>query len=243
MAIVKMSYTRDPIKIKEHLRYIVHRPGKNREHLTRQLFNEFDTTDKISTYERIDATKHPLFFKFIINLDPKREDTRKDLDLQHLTRKTLREMQRLIGREDLPFVAVIHDDHTMLRHIHAIALVQGKIAKADFYQLKHLWRFTTAEARAQRRSRDYVRERHQTRFLAQARVLYQSSRTRKRVLDQADTPHRRYRHRKPLQLQPGCHHCGYGDTTGIPSWRSHCPNCHRPLHQEQSLQLELSQQL
>jgi hypothetical protein len=231
MAIVKVKYTRDPGKIKEHLRYIVHRPGKDREHLTRELFDAFDRTDKARTYELMDSTKHPLFFKFIINPDPKREDPRKDLDLPHLTRQTLREMQRLIGR-DVPFVAVIHDDHTPLRHIHAIAMLQGKIAKADFYQLKTLWKTATEAAREQRRSRDHVREHPRVRYLTQARVLTQP------VVTQ-----RRYRSSKLLRFQRGCDHCGFGQLTGIPSYRLYCPSCHRPLNQETSLELELNQQL
>jgi hypothetical protein len=237
MAIVKVKYTRDPIKIKEHLRYIVHRRGKDGETMTRELFDAFDSRDKAHAYELIDATKHPLFFKIILNFDANKEDTFKDLDVQHITKKTLREMQRMIGRDDLPFVATIHDDHTPLRHIHAIAMVQGKIAKADFYQLKTLWKTATAEAREQRRSRDYVQERQQTRFLAQAQVLYQSFPARQR------TPSTRYRRTKPMQLQHGCDHCGYGQRTGIPSWWNYCPSCRKPLNQEKTLELQLNRQL
>jgi len=172
MAIVKMSYTRDPIKIKEHLRYIVHRPGKDRETMTRELFDAFDRTDKARTYERIDATKHPLFLKFILNFDAQKEDTFKDLDLQHITRKTLWQMERFIGR-DVPFVAAIHDDHTPLRHVIAIGMVEGKIAKADFQKLKTLWQTATKDARAQRRQRDRVRDHPRVQFLTQARVRKQ----------------------------------------------------------------------
>jgi hypothetical protein len=236
MAIVKVKYTRDPIKIKEHLRYIVHRRGRDGERMTRELFDAFESTDKTRAYELIDATKHPLFFKIIINFDAKKEDKYKDLDLQHITRKTVREMQRLI-RRDSPFVAVMHDDHTPLRHIHAIGMVQGKIANADFQKLKNLWKIATAEAREQRRSRDYVQERQHTRFLAHAQVMYQSFPARQRT---SKTP---YRRTKPLQLQQGCHHCGFGQLTGIPSRWNYCPSCHRPLSQEASLELELNQQL
>jgi hypothetical protein len=231
MAIVKVNYTRDPIKIKEHLRYIVHRPGKDRETMTRELFDAFDRTDKAHAYDLIDTTKHPLFFKIILNFDANKEDTFKDLDLQHITRQTLREMQRIIGR-DVPFVAVIHDDHTPLRHIHAIAMVQGKIAKADFYQLKTLWKTATEEARMQRRQRDRVRDHPRVRDLTQTRVLTQPVFT-----------NRRSRSYTPLRLQHGCDHCGYGEFTGIPEDRRYCPSCHKPLNQEQTLHRELSRQL
>jgi hypothetical protein len=232
MAIVKVNYSRSIEHIKQHLRYIVHRPGKDREHMTRELFDTFDRRDKAHAYKLIDATKHPLFFKIIINPDPKREDTRKDLDLQHLTRQTIAEMQRLIGRDDLPFVATIHNDHTPLRHIHAIAMVQGRIAKANFYQLKTLWKTATAEARSQRRSRDRVREHPRVQYLTQARVLTQSIFTQ-----------RRERAFKPLRMQHGCDHCGLGQFTGIPSYRLYCPSCHRPLNQEKTAHVEHGRQL
>jgi hypothetical protein len=232
MAIVKVKYTRDPIKIKEHLRYIVHRRGKDGETMTRELFDAFDSRDKAHAYELIDATKHPLFFKIILNFDANKEDTFKDLDVQHITKKTLREMQRMIGRDDLPFVATIHDDHTPLRHIHAIAMVQGKIAKTDFYHLKHLWKTATAEAREQRRSRDQVREHPRVQYLTQARMLSQPVLTKRRE--------HRY---KPLRIQHGCYHCGYGEINGIPSYWQYCPSCHKPLNQEKTLHLELNRQI
>jgi hypothetical protein len=242
MAIVKVSYTRDPIQIKEHLRYIVHRPGKDRQALTRELFDAFDRTDKARAYDLIDATTHPLFFKFILNFDAHKEDRYHDLDLRHITRKTLREMERRIGRE-MAYVAVMHADHTPLRHIHAIGMVQGRIAKADFQKLKTLWLTATEEARSQRRMRDRVQERQQTRFLTQARVLYQYQPSRERYLHQADTPRKRYRWDKPLRLQPGCYSCGYGQLSGLPSWYDFCPCCHKSLTQERTLQLELNRQL
>jgi hypothetical protein len=231
MAIVKVKYTRDPVKIKEHLRYIVHRPGKDRERMSRELFDAFDTTTKVRTYELIDATKHPLFLKFILNFDGVKEDRYKDLDLQLITRKTLDQMQRLIGR-DVPFVAAIHDDHTPLRHVIAIGMVQGRIAKADFQKLKTLWLTATEEARSQRRQRDRVREHPRVQYLTQARMLSQPVLTKRRE--------QRY---KPLRIQHGCYHCGYGEMSGIPSHWQYCPSCHKPLNQEKTLHLELSKQL
>jgi hypothetical protein len=200
--------------------------------MTRELFDAYDRTDKAHAYHLIDETKRPLFFKIILNFDANKEDTFKDLDVQHITRQTLREMQRLIGRDDLPFVATIHDDHTPLRHIHAIAMVQGKIAKEDFAKLKTLWQTATAEARMQRRQRDRVRDHPRVRDLTQARVLTHPGFT-----------NRRSRSYKPLQMQHGCHHCGYGEFTGIPTYRHYCPSCHKPLNQEKALHLELSRQL
>ena len=229
MAIVKLKYTRSRNAIKRHLRYIVHRPGKEREKLTRQLFtHNYESVAKQRVYDRIDASaRNTLFYKLIINLDPQKEDTHKDLDLQHLTSHTIREMERRIGR-DVLFVATIHNDHTPLRHIHGIALVQGRIAKEDFAKLKTLWQSATQEARAQRRLRDRTREHRRTRFLTQAQMLYQHAPTQQR-----------YRGVKPLRIQHGCFHCGYGQFSGIPSYRLYCPSCHKPLNQEKTKHLEL----
>jgi hypothetical protein len=153
-------------------------------------------------------------------------------------------MQSRIGRA-VPFVATIHNGHakTDLRHIHAICLVQGKLSKTEYAQLKTLWQSATAEVKLQRRSRDRVQEKQRTKFLAQARVLYHYQPSSERYLYLADEPRKRYRRYKPLKLQAGCYSCGYGQLGGIPAWYDYCPCCHKPLHQEKTLQLELSRQL
>ena len=142
-------------------------------------------------------------------------------------------MQTRIGR-DVPFIATMHDGHadTGLRHIHAVCLVQGRLSKEEFAKLKTLWQTATAEVRLQRKLRDRALQRRRTRFLTQAKVLYQSTSSRKR-----------HRGVKPLQMQHGCYHCGYGQTTGLPTYRHFCPSCHKPLNQEKTLQLELVRQL
>jgi hypothetical protein len=231
MAIVKLTYTRSRPGIKAHLRYIVHRPGRDRDTITRELFDNVGAKEKQHAYHLIDTTKRPLFFKIIINLDPKKEDIYKDLDLQHLTRHTIRQMKHLIGR-DVPFVGTIHNDHTNLRHVHAIGVVQGRVAKADFQKLRTLWKTATEEARSPRRLRDRVWEHPRIRYLTQARLLTQPV-----------PAQRRYRSSKSLQLQQGCSNCGYGQFTGIPSYRLYCPSCHRPLKHERTVGDELGRRV
>jgi hypothetical protein len=181
-----------------------------------------------------------------INFHPFKEDTNKDLDLQHIASLTVREMQARLGRI-VPFIATIHDGHakTTLRHIHAICLVQGRLCKEDFAKLKTLWQTATAEVRLQRRIRDHVQERQQTRFLAKAQVLYQysASRERYRFLYPADALQKRKWRQKSIQLQPGCYHCGYGQLSGIPAVYELCPCCHRPLTVKKMLRLELGRSL
>jgi hypothetical protein len=246
MAIVKLKYTRSRNGIKRHLRYIVHRPGKEREKLTRELFqHNYRSVTKQYAYDLMDAApRGTVFYKMTINFHPVKEDTHKDLDLQHIASLTVREMQLRIGRT-VPFIATIHDGHanTDLRHIHAICLVQGRLSKEEFAKLKTLWQSATAEVRLQRRARDRVQERRQTRFLTQARLLYHYTPARERYLYQADASKKGYRSIKPQQLQHGCYHCGYGQWTGLPKGYAFCPCCHKPLNQEKSLRLELGRSL
>ena len=238
MAIVKLKYTRGRGAIdamKAHLRYIVHRPGKEREKLTRELFqHNYLSVTKQYAYDLINAApKGTVFYKMTINFHPVREDTYKDLDLHHIASLTVREMQFRIGRS-VPFIATIHNGHanTDLRHIHAICLVHGRLSKEEFAKLKTLWQTATTEVRSQRRTRDLVQKRRRTRFLTQARVLYQYSPSLQRS-----------RGYKALKMQHGCFNCGYGQLGGIPKGYAFCPCCHKPLHREQALRLELDRTL
>jgi hypothetical protein len=190
------------------------------------------------------APKGTRYYKMMINFHPEKEDTYKDLDLQHIASVTIREMQRRIGR-DVPFIATIHDGHanTDLRHIHAICLVRGRVSKHAYAKLKTLWKVSTVEVRRQRRARDRVREKRRTRFLAKARVLYQGQPARELYRSQSAPvrqQRKRYRVRKPRQMQLGCAYCGYGQRGGIPAWREYCPSCGKALTKEKALRLERS---
>jgi hypothetical protein len=246
MAIVKLRYTRGRDAIKAHVRYVVHRPGKEKERLTRELFHHnYQSVSKQYAYDLINAApRGTVFYKMTINFHPLKEDTRKDLDLQHIASLTVREMQARIGRS-VPFIATIHNGHsnTDLRHIHAICLVQGRVSKEQFAKLKTLWQTATSEVRLQRRMRDRFQNLHRTRFLTQARVLYQNSTDKERYLFKADASQDVARWGRTLQMQHGCYHCGYGQLSGLPKNYALCPCCHKPLNQEKMLHLELNRQL
>src|SRR5918993_3067688 len=151
MAIVKAKYLRSKPRIKAHLRYITHRRGLNVGRITRPLFGRDGALSKQQIYEMIDAAKRgAVFHKFVINFHPQREDTRKDLNLWELTRKTLEHIKTQFG-DSVPFVATIHDDHTLLRHIHGFFIVEGRLPKEEFKKIKGLWKIASAEAWRQRR--------------------------------------------------------------------------------------------
>ena len=54
MAIVKVKYTRSRPKIKAHVRYIAHRPGREGEKISRSLFDLHGLIDKDHAYRLID---------------------------------------------------------------------------------------------------------------------------------------------------------------------------------------------
>jgi hypothetical protein len=141
-----------------------------------------------------------------------KEDTYKDLDLQHITRQTIKRIEKRLGRH-FQFVATVHNDHTPLRHVHGIFLLQGRLSKEEFRALqKTAYKTATHSARLQRKARDRVRE----------HPWYRS-------LTQSVSVRRRGRAPRLPSLRGGCLSCGYGQFTGIPFYLSRCPVCHRRL--------------
>jgi hypothetical protein len=215
MAVVRLKYIRGKQQIKAHLRYITHRRGKTQEKITRLLFGRSGLTDKLASYQMIDSAKRgTAFFKIMISPDPLKEDTYKDLDLQHITRQTLLRLEKQLGRH-FQFVATIHNDHTPHRHVHGIFLLQDRLSKEEFRALqKTAYKTATQQALLQRKARDRVQEHPRYRFLTQSFSFSRQERS----------------HRPP-SLRGGCLSCGYGQLSGIPFYLSRCPVCYRRLNQ------------
>jgi hypothetical protein len=164
MAIVKNNYVKrgkgQRDRVKASLRYITHRPGKDKERMYRELFGHDGVMDKDQAYRMFDAApKGTNFFRFVISSDPKREDTYRDLNMRAIAKKTIQHLEEKLHLErKIQFVAAIHNDHTWIRHIHAIALVPRKLSKEEFQVFQDLWQAATAEAQSQRQQLDQVRE-------------------------------------------------------------------------------------
>jgi hypothetical protein len=246
MAVVKLKYLRERPQLKKHLRYITHRRGREAGRITRQLFGSHDVTAKQPVYELIDAApRGTVFYKFMINLDPRREDIRKDLDLEHITRQTILALERQFGFS-IPFAAVIHPaDHTPLRHVHGIFLLPRRVSKEAFRELRFLaWTTTTANARLQRRARDRVLGNPRYRRLSLYRghnhdQKPQAARNRLSGRHQMSLKQRGRGYKLP-RLQSGCSRCGFGFLTGISGFLPVCPACGRGLgRQPRSLGLSL----
>jgi len=214
MAIVKAKYVRGKSRIKAHLRYITHRRGLEGERMSRPLFGKDSLLSKQQIYEMIDATRRgAVFHKFVINFHPVKEDTRRDLNLWEITRKTLAHIKTKFG-DNVPFVATIHDDHTTLRHIHGFFMVEGRLSKEEFSKVRGLWKVASFEARQQRKNLDRM---HTSLGYKKLLPLIENY---KRKHQQGRGKRQRYMH-----MQPACQHCGYGKFTGIPSYLLTCPVC------------------
>jgi hypothetical protein len=155
MAIVKATYTRSKGGAKAAIRYIQHRPGREGEKATRELFGADGVVDRQEAYRMIDeAGKGSIFFRIVISPDPEREDTYQDLLLQEITAQTMLQLEERLTN-DLSYVAVEHDDHAPHRHVHVLACVKGRLNTQDFQALRTT---ATEAARSQRQELDVARE-------------------------------------------------------------------------------------
>jgi predicted Zn-ribbon and HTH transcriptional regulator len=220
MAIVKAKYVRGKSRIKAHVRYIIHRRGMEGERMSRPLFGRDGALSKQQIYEMIDVAKRgAVFHKFVINFHPQREDTRKDLNLWELTRKTLEHIKTQFG-DSVPFVATIHDDHTLLRHVHGFFIVEGRLSKEEFAKIRGLWKVASFEARRQRRRLDGMHASQRYKKLLPLIEKYKRKRAQGRGVRMRN-----------IRMQPACQHCGYGGRSGMPAYLLVCPVCKQWLTQ------------
>ena len=163
MAILKISgyiSKYDPIAkrhdaARKHLHYIVTRKSENGQEMRRQLFSREGDVDYEYALNLIE-TQRAHIFKIILNFDPIKEDTKRDLNLELITRLVIIKLQERLGK-DIEFVAVLHDNHgnlhnsKHLRHIHSMVFTNSRIEKSDIKALR--WQ-ATKRALSQRRDRD-----------------------------------------------------------------------------------------
>lgn len=155
MAIVKANYTRTGRVAKAAVRYIENRPGKDGAKIQRTLFTADGKVDRREVYDIIDqAATGSYFFRLVISPDPQSEDSDKHLSLRELTEKAIQSIEDRFKRP-LQWVATIHADHADHRHIHAIAIVPGRLQVQDFQRMR---RAATEEALEQLRHLDLMRE-------------------------------------------------------------------------------------
>jgi MobL relaxases len=165
MAVVKASFVKrgkaGNAKAKDTVRYIQHRPDKDKERVMRPLFGSDGPMTRLEAYQFIDdAPKGTKFFTIIINPDPDKEDTHKDLDMRSITMTTMQSIEEIITAQGITtpivWVAALHDDHTDKNHVHVLASVQGRLDKPDLDRIREA---TTAACLEQRLELDRTLER------------------------------------------------------------------------------------
>jgi hypothetical protein len=80
MAVVKVSYTKEPGAAKATIRYIAHRPGTEHERTNRELWTGDGKLTRQEAYQLIDqAPAGSTFFRVVLSPDPRLEDREREL--------------------------------------------------------------------------------------------------------------------------------------------------------------------
>jgi hypothetical protein len=83
-----------------------------------------------------EAKKADILFKFIISPDPMNEGKKQDLNMREITQATMLKIEEVLGKTVL-WAAAVHAEHTDKRHVHALAVVPGRLYSAHFNLLIH----------------------------------------------------------------------------------------------------------
>jgi hypothetical protein len=149
MAIFKATYTRSSAGAKAAIRYMQHRSGKEGAKITRTLFGWDGVMERREAYGMIDeAEQGSLFFRFVVSPDPKAEDTKKDLFLRDIIQQTMLKLEDQ-PHKPVEWVAVEHNDHTSIRHVHVLAIAQRRLQVQDLQSLRHVATDAAVEQRRQ----------------------------------------------------------------------------------------------
>src|SRR4029450_2238936 len=151
MAVIKANYVRrgkvGNAKAKDNVRYIQHRPDKDKEAVWRPLFTNDGPMTRLEAYQFIDeAPKGTHFYTMIMNPDPEKEDTHKDLDMRQIAITTMQSIEDIV-KTPLSWVAAVHDDHTDKNHAHALAAVNRRLNTPELDRIRD----ATPQARLEQR--------------------------------------------------------------------------------------------
>jgi len=142
---------------RENVKYIQFRKGKDREDIMRPLFGSDGPMTRLEANQFIDdAPKGTKFYTIIISPDPEREDHSRDFDMEQIAHTTLQTVEERV-KTAVQWVAAVHQEHSDVRHIHALAAVKGWLDKPA---RRALVDSATRECREQRLERDLILEKH-----------------------------------------------------------------------------------
>jgi hypothetical protein len=214
-------------QIKAHLRYITHRPTLEGDRGARQLFGWDGDTSKNQGYQIIDtAKKGTRFWRFKISPDPKTENPEKKIDLRKLTMQVMVELQERKGNVD--FIAVIHNDHSDIPHVHAIVIFKERLEVKDLKALRDVAR---GAALSQQKNRILVQE-----YLKYLRFLQYYQRPQ-RFVDRPIGMAGGYAAPKGRQQALACPNGMRHETVKLKSGKSWCRSCEQVLEQSAGLSL------
>ena len=183
MAVVKANYVRkgagERVTAKANIRYIQERPGRDKEKLTRPLFNNAGLIGRLKPISLLmmTAKKGRFFYRLKLSPDPSKEDTKRDLNMHKLTRQMMQRLEKRF-KTTIPWAGALHDDHTDKRHVHILAALPRRLQK---YELEALIREATTLCREQRRELEPGIERSQWRDTLRQPKTYQSLKFSKRL--------------------------------------------------------------
>jgi hypothetical protein len=157
MAVVVGNFTKDRGLAKANIRYIQQRPNADRETQSRVLFGSASIMGRDEAYQLIDdaAAGNPFFYRLKLSPDPTFEDTKRDLDMQELSRSMMEALEHRLNTA-ISWVGALHDDHSDKRHVHLLAILPKRLQVPELEFL--IWEATQACAE-QRRSLDAERVR------------------------------------------------------------------------------------
>jgi hypothetical protein len=245
MAVVKANYVRkgigERVTAKANIRYIQERPGRDKEKLTRPLFNNAGVIGRHEAYQFIDteAKKGRYFYRLKLSPDPIKEDTKRDLNMQKLTRQMMQRLEKRL-KTTIPWAGSLHDDHTDIRHVHILAAVPRRLQK---YELEALIRETTTLCRDQRRGLEPGKERTQWRDTVRQAKIYQPLKFSKRLTlpaqRQKEAPQQKQQGFRREKFEPSCicPRCNFPQLHNGHTGH-HCVSCGSVLHKKQERGLQ-----
>ena len=124
-----------------------------------------------------EGRKGRFFYRLKLSPDPVKEDIKRDLNMQKLTRQMMQSLEKRL-KTTIPWAGALHDDHTDKRHVHILAAIPRRLQK---YELESLIREASTICQEQRRELEPGLERAEWRETArQPRTPYQSLKFGKR---------------------------------------------------------------
>jgi len=244
MAVVRANYCKrgkTERKIaKANISYIQTRPGRDKERLTRTLFGPAGNMGRAEAYQFItDAPKGTYFYRLKLSPDPTREDMKRDLNMQKLTRAIMTRLEKRL-KTAIPWAAALHDDHTDIRHVHILAALPRRLT---MYELEFLIREATQACLSQRRFLDRGVTRLPWQERTDYQTIYPSLKTGEyTAYRNQPAPLSRFRgvHRGQSScVCPRCHmpqsHIGHRDSHS-------CPSCGLMLHRKKAQTLRRQRQ-